>query len=119
PAGSVDRLKFGKTDDGKQVDLYTLKNNNGMVVKIMTYGATVTEVDVPDRNGKIENVTLGFGNFQAYEHGSPYFGATVGRYANRIAKGMFTLNGQQYNLAVNNGVNSLHGGKIGLDKGGW
>jgi aldose 1-epimerase len=112
---------FGKTADGEAVELYTLKNKNGMVAKIMTRGATLTELDVPDKSGKTADVVLGFDDVAGYESdGNQYFGTTVGRVGNRIAKGKFTLNGKDYTLAVNNGPNALHGGaKRSLDKVVW
>jgi aldose 1-epimerase len=116
---SVEKKAFGKTPDGQQVDLYTLTNTAGMTAKIMTYGAILTELDVPDRDGKPADVVLGFDNLKDYLAGHPYFGATVGRVANRVAKGKFTLDGKEYKLAVNNGPNSLHGGLKGFDKVVW
>ncbi len=110
---------FGKTADGTQVDIYTLTNANGLKAKVMTYGAILTELDVPDRQGKLADVVLGFDNLDSYLRGHPFFGATVGRYANRIAGGKFTLDGKEYKLAVNNGPNSLHGGIKGFDKAVW
>jgi aldose 1-epimerase len=110
---------FGKTKDGQQVHLYTLANANGMTAKIMTYGAIITEIHVPDRTGHTADVVLGFNNLDAYLAGHPYFGSIAGRYANRIAKGKFTLDGKEYTLAVNNGPNSLHGGLKGFDKVVW
>lgn len=107
------------TADGKPVDLYTLTNERGMVVKITNYGAMVTEIHAPDRKGKLDDVALGFKTLDAYLKGHPYFGVTTGRVANRIAKGKFTLDGQTYQLAVNNGPNHLHGGVKALDKRVW
>jgi aldose 1-epimerase len=115
----IQKKNFGKTKDGQQVVLYTLKNKNGMIAKIMNYGGIVTELHVPDRNGKIGNVVLGFDNFKQYEEGHPYFGAIIGRYGNRIAKGRFVLDGKEYKLAINNGPNALHGGLKGFDKVIW
>ena len=109
---------FGKTPDGTPVELYVLKNGQ-ITVKVMTYGAIITEIDTPDRNGKEGDIVLGFDSLEGYLGNHPYFGATVGRVANRIAKGKFTLNGQEYKLAVNNGPNSLHGGLKGFDKVIW
>ncbi len=110
---------FGTTD-GKAVDEYTLTNANGMEVKIITYGGIITSVKVPDRHGKFANVALGFNNLNDYvTKNSPYFGAIIGRYGNRIANGVFTLNGVTYCLDPNNGVNSLHGGFKGFDKQVW
>ncbi len=115
----INRSNFGKTHEGEQVDLYTLTNSKGMTVKIMTYGAIVTEIHVPDKSGKSADVVLGFNNLEQYLAGHPFFGAIAGRYANRIAKGKFTLDGNGYSLAINNGPNSLHGGTKGFDKVVW
>ena len=109
---------FG-TADGEAVDLYTLTNANGMVVKIMTYGGIIQSIEVPDRDGNLGNVTLGFKTLDEYIAGSPYFGCITGRYANRIANGTFTLEGETYQLAINNDPNSLHGGDKGFDKYVW
>ncbi len=116
---TLQKEPFGKTADGQQVDLYTLTNKNGLIAKIMTYGALLTELHVPDRDGKIGDVVLGFNDLAGYLKGHPYFGATTGRVANRIAKGRFTLDGKEYTLATNNGPNHLHGGNVGLDKRVW
>ncbi|MGH9839634.1 MAG: aldose epimerase family protein [Blastocatellia bacterium] len=110
---------FGKTQDGTAVDLYTLTNANGMKVKITTYGGIVTAIEVPDKNGRMDDVVLGFDNLDEYLKGHPSFGTVPGRYANRIAKARFTLNGQEYKLFANNGENSLHGGRKGFDKYVW
>jgi aldose 1-epimerase len=115
----VGRAAFGKTEEGAAVDLYTLENRAGMLVRIMTYGAAVTEIRVPDREGHAGNVVLGFDDLAQYLAGCPYFGATVGRVANRIAQGRFTLDGVEYQLATNNGPNHLHGGLKGFDKVIW
>ena len=104
---------------GQEVDLYTCVNAHGLVMKIMTYGAIVVELQAPDRDGKLANITLGFDNLDGYLGDHPYFGATVGRYANRIAKGKFTLDGKQYTLATNNGPNHLHGGIVGFSRVVW
>ena len=117
-SGSLSKMIFGKTPDGTPVELYVLKNGQ-ITVKVMTYGAIITEIDTPDRNGKEGDVVLGFDNLEGYLGKHPYFGATVGRVANRIAKGKFTLNGQEYTLAVNDGPNTLHGGLKGFDKVIW
>jgi aldose 1-epimerase len=101
---------FGKTEDGQQVDLYTLTNKNGMWVAITNFGGTVVSLKVPDRNGKIEDVVLGYDKVDDYVAGTAYFGAIVGRYANRIAHAKFTLDGITYSLAKNDGDNHLHGG---------
>ncbi len=118
PTG-IGRSVFGKTKDGATVELYVLTNSKGMTAKIMTYGATVTQLIVPDRNGKSGDVTLGFDNLDQYLATQPYFGAIVGRVANRIAKGKFILNGTEYTLAANNGPNHLHGGLKAFDKVVW
>jgi aldose 1-epimerase len=115
----IQKSAFGTTKDGAAVDLYTLTNSKGAVAKIMTFGATVTELHVPDKSGKVDDVVLGFDNIGQYETQSPYFGCAVGRYANRIAKGTFPLDGQTYNVPVNNGPNALHGGLKGFDKRIW
>jgi aldose 1-epimerase len=115
----VDKTKFGTTKDGQAVDLYTMTNANGMVAKVITYGALLTELQVPDRTGQMADVVLGFKTLDAYESPNPFFGATIGRVANRIAKGKFKLNGQEYTLATNNGPNHLHGGVKGFDKRVW
>jgi aldose 1-epimerase len=116
---TITKAPYGSLADGSAVDQYTLANQRGMTVKIITYGGIVTEIDTPDRHGKTANVALGFDNLADYVAKSPYFGAIIGRYANRIAKGMFSLDGTTYTLAVNNGVNALHGGLKGFDKRVW
>jgi len=118
-AGGVTVEPFGKTEDGEDVDLYTLTNANGMVVTVITYGGIVQKVLVPDRDGNLTNVTLGFETLDGYLAGHPYFGSITGRYANRIARGSFTIEGVTYRLALNNGENTLHGGLVGFDKVVW
>ena len=113
------KSSFGKLPDGTAVDLYTLTNANGLVAKVTNYGTIITELHVPDRDGQVGDVVLGFDNLEQYLKGHPYFGCTVGRVANRIAKGRFTLDGKTYTLAVNNGPNHLHGGLKGFDKEVW
>jgi aldose 1-epimerase len=115
----MQKQTFGKTEDGQQVDLYTLSNKNGVEVAITNYGGTVVSWKVPDRNGHIADVVLGYDNVKDYENGKAYFGATVGRYANRIAHGKFILNGSTYTLAKNDGENHLHGGIKGFSKRVW
>ena len=113
------KQSYGKTSDGQQVDEYTLTNAQGMEVKLITYGGILTSIRVPDRDGTLDNVTLGFDNLADYENKSPYFGSIIGRYGNRIAEGKFTLKGKDYTLAVNDGPNALHGGLKGFDKVVW
>ena len=115
---SINKERFGKVE-GKDVDLYTLKNAKGMVVKITNYGGIIQTLNAPDRNGNYEDIVLGYDSLNQYVNNSPYFGAIIGRYGNRIAKGRFVLNGVEYKLATNNGPNSLHGGKKGFDKRVW
>jgi aldose 1-epimerase len=116
---SVEKRDFGRTTDGVSVDLYVLTNATGSKAMVTNYGAILTELHVPDHNGKLGDVVLGFSKLEDYLAGHPFFGATVGRVTNRIAKGKFTLDGKEYSLAVNNGPNSLHGGKKGFDKVVW
>ncbi len=115
---TVEKKPFGKVG-GKEVFLFTLQNARGMTVKLTNYGGIVTSLLVPDRNGKIADVVLGYDNLEGYLKDSPYFGAIVGRYANRISKGRFVLDGKEYKLACNNGPNHLHGGIVGFDKKVW
>jgi len=115
----VKKQLFGKTTDGQEVDLYTLTNRSGVEVGIMNRGGTVVSIRVPDRSGKLGDIALGFDSLDGYLKDIPYFGALVGRYGNRIAKGRFKLNGVEYKLAVNNGANHLHGGLQGFDKVVW
>ncbi len=115
----IEKKPFGKTADGKDVDLYVLTNAKGMKAKVITYGAILTELDVPDRDGRLGDVVLGFDDLKGYLGAHPFFGATVGRVANRVAKGRFTLDGKEYKLATNNGPNALHGGLKGFDKKLW
>lgn len=110
---------FGNMPDGQEVHLYTLTNRSGMAVSITNYGGRVVAIRVPDRNGKMGDVVLGFDNLAGYLSDNPYFGALVGRYANRIGKAEFKLDGKDYKLAANNGPNSLHGGLKGFDKVVW
>lgn len=118
PFGTIPPLP--KTKKGPtRITAYTLTNRNGMKVKCITYGAIVTEIHAPDKDGKLADVALGFGNLDGYLKGHPYFGSNAGRCANRIAKGKFTLDGKEYTLATNNGPNHLHGGVKGFDKKVW
>ncbi|WP_337175696.1 aldose epimerase family protein [Paludisphaera sp.] len=114
----LSKMAYGETKDGEAVDLYTLKNGK-ITVKVATYGATIVSIGAPDRDGKVEEVTLGFDSLDGYLGEHPYFGATVGRVANRIAKGKFTLDGEAYSLAINNPPNALHGGVKGFNRVVW
>lgn len=115
----VSKRAWGKTADGQAVDLYTLTNSQGMTVEITNYGGIVVSLRVPDREGKLSDVVLGFDDLQGYLGEHPYFGALIGRYGNRIAKGHFTIDGREYTLAQNNNGQSLHGGLKGFDKVVW
>jgi aldose 1-epimerase len=116
----ISKQSFGKTTDGQSVDIYTLRNRRGMEARITNYGGIVVSLTAPDRSGKFADVVLGYNDLDSYmKPPFPYFGAIVGRYGNRIAKGRFTLNGVEYKLAVNNGENHLHGGIKGFDKMVW
>ncbi|RFM25622.1 aldose epimerase family protein [Deminuibacter soli] len=114
----ITRADWGETD-GKKVALYTLTNKNGVQVKISNYGGTITSFLAPDKTGKIQNIVLGFDSLAGYLAKPPYFGATIGRYGNRIGNATFKLNGTAYKLAANNGKNHLHGGIKGFDKQVW
>jgi aldose 1-epimerase len=117
--GGMTRAPFGRLPDGTDVDLYTLSNGRGMDVRTMSYGAIIVSIKVPDRAGRGDDVVLGFDALDGYLGSHPYFGAIVGRYGNRIAKGQFTLDGHLFQLATNNGPNHLHGGVKGFDKVVW
>lgn len=116
---SISSKSFGQTPSGESVTLYTMKNASGMEVQIMTYGGIITKILTPDKNGTVEDVVLGFETLDEYIKDSPFFGATVGRYGNRIAKGKFTLDGVGYQLPATNNGNALHGGLKGFDKKVW
>jgi len=118
-AGTVEKRPFGKAQDGTPIDEYILTNAGKMQVGVITYGGIITTINVPDRDGNVENVVLGFSKLDDYLTKNPYFGTITGRYANRIAKAKFTLDGKEYSLAANNGPNSLHGGAKGFDKQVW
>lgn len=115
---SFSKTPFGMTPDG-EVDLFCLKNKNGIEVKITNYGGIITSIIVPDKNGKMADVVLGFDNIEQYLEPQPYFGAIIGRYGNRIANGKFKLDNNEYTLVKNNGENHLHGGTNGFDKVIW
>lgn len=118
-ANDITQAPFGTLPDGRQVNQYTLANDAGMIVRILDFGGIVTQIHVPDRDGNLEDVALGFDTLDPYLGDSPYFGALIGRYGNRIAGGRFTLDGKDYRLAANDGGNHLHGGKRGFDKVLW
>jgi aldose 1-epimerase len=115
----VVRASFGTLPDGTAVDLYTLTNAGGMQVSVTNYGGIITSIKTPDRDGKLGDITLGYDSLQGYLQGTAYFGAIVGRYANRIGNAQFKLDGRTYKLPVNNGPNTLHGGIKGFDKAVW
>ena len=115
----ISEKPFGKTPSHEDVTLYTLKNTKGMEVQIMNYGAIITKIIVPDKNKVMEDVVLGFDKVDDYIKDSPYFGAVVGRYGNRIAAGKFSLDGKTYTLAAQNNGQHLHGGLKGFDKRVW
>jgi aldose 1-epimerase len=115
----ITKKPFGTAGDGKPVTLYTLTNKQGMEIRAMSYGGIILSVRVPDKNGQFDDVTLGYDSLDGYLKKTPYFGAIIGRYGNRIANGKFTLDGKEYTLAKNNGPNSLHGGLKGFDKVVW
>jgi aldose 1-epimerase len=115
----VERKPFGKLADGTAVELFTLTNPGGVKVDITNYGGIITSLWAPDKSGKLADIVLGYNNIDGYLKATPYFGAIVGRYANRIGLGRFSLDGTEYTLAVNNGKNALHGGLRGFDKVAW
>ena len=116
---SITQSNFGQAPDGEDVTLYTLTNKNGVEARITNYGGVVVSLKVPDREGELGDIVLGFDSLSPYTKDSPYFGALIGRYGNRIAKRKFTLNDEEYTLAQNNGPNHLHGGLQGFDKVVW
>lgn len=115
---SIQRAPWG-TVDGKQVTLFTLTNKHGLELKVLSYGGIITELRVPDRHGKLDDIVLGFDDLESYREKTPYFGAVIGRIANRISGARFSLDGKEYQLAANDGQNSLHGGRKGWDKVVW
>jgi aldose 1-epimerase len=117
-AAAPQKAPFGKAADGKSVDIYTLTNKNGLEARVMTLGATLVSLKVPDKAGHLDNIVLGFNSVEPYVAGVPFYGATIGRFANRIANARFTLDGKVYDITKNDGPNSLHGGK-GFDKRVW
>jgi aldose 1-epimerase len=118
-AATIAKSDFGKTPDGVAVSLFTLTNAKGMETRIATYGGAIVSLKTPDRTGKMGDVVLGYDNLAGYTGGGAYFGAVVGRYANRIAHGQFAIDGKTYNVPKNNGENALHGGLRGFDKRVW
>ena len=119
PIPTIDKTQFGKTMDGTDVDQYILSNNKGMEVRIITYGGIITSWTAVDKNGDYKDIVLGYNTLAEYEAETPYFGALIGRYGNRIAGGKFKIDDQEYTLAANNGPNHLHGGLKGFDKVVW
>jgi aldose 1-epimerase len=119
PKCKVEKAFFGMTPEGDSAMLYTLTNEQDILITITNYGGIITGIHTPDKNGKTTNITLGFDNLEQYLEGHPYFGALVGRYGNRIALASFSLDGEDYTLAANNGNNALHGGLEGFDKKLW
>jgi aldose 1-epimerase len=119
PDKAISTQFFGLMPNGDSVNLYTLTSETGNIAKITNYGGIVTEIHTADRDGKMGNIVLGFDNLEQYLEGHPYFGALIGRFGNRIAKGSFELDGETYSLAINNEENALHGGIIGFDKVVW
>ncbi|MCK5367995.1 MAG: galactose-1-epimerase, partial [Cyclobacteriaceae bacterium] len=115
----VNRDNFKTTIDGKSVDLYNLKNSSGVVVQITNYGGKIVSIIVPDRNGNFDDIVTGYDNIEGYINGDNSFGATIGRYGNRIANGKFELEGTEYTLAQNNGKNHLHGGLKNFSNTVW
>jgi aldose 1-epimerase len=118
-ASQIEKQPFGQTPDGRAVELYTLRNDKGAEARIMTYGGIVVSLKMPDRNGQMDDVVLGYDDLDSYVKNSPYFGALIGRYGNRIAGGKFALDGTTYTMVTNNGPNTLHGGLKGFDKRVW
>ncbi len=118
-SSGVKKEEFGKTPDGEPVNLYTIKNSNGIELKVSEFGATLVSLKVPDKAGNFADIILGFDNLEGYINDAAYLGVTAGRYANRIAKGKFTLDGKEYTLATNDGENHLHGGIKGFGKQVW
>ena len=119
PSVSISKRDFGLTAGGASVDLFTLHNSRGMEARICTYGGIVTTLTAPDRSGEYSDVILGYDSLDKYLENTPYFGAIIGRYGNRIAKGRFRLDGRNFSLARNDGENALHGGQQGFDKVVW
>ena len=118
-AATAERASAGSLRDGTPIEAVTLRGANGMSARVLTYGATLQSLVAPDANGRMADVVLGFDTVEGYEKNQTFVGATIGRFANRIAKGRFTLDGQAYQLPLNNGANTLHGGGDGFDRKVW
>jgi aldose 1-epimerase len=116
---TLDHVPYGTTQDGQAVDIYTMTNEHGLRVRFLSYGGVITEINTPNRAGRLDNIVLGLGTLREYETLPGHFGAITGRYANRIGGAQFTLNGQTYHLIANNGPNTLHGGPNALDHRVW
>ena len=116
---TLDHVPYGTTQDGQAVDIYTMTNEHGLQVRFLSYGGVITEINAPNRAGRLDNIVLGLGTLREYETLPGHFGAITGRYANRIGGAQFTLNGQTYHLIANNGPNTLHGGPNALDHRVW
>ncbi|MBN8825580.1 MULTISPECIES: aldose epimerase family protein [unclassified Spirosoma] len=119
PKAGIEKTRFGTFPDGREADLFTLRNATGMTVKITNYGGYIVSIATPDKSGKLDDITLGVPTFDDYIKGTPSLGPIIGRYGNRIANGKFTLDGQEYTLAQNNNGNHIHGGPTGFDKRLW
>ena len=115
----IQKRSFGETPSGERIDEYALTNKNGLCLKVITYGGIVTQLWVPDREGRLADVVLGFGNLDQYLNGHPYFGCITGRIAGRLTQGKFSIDGKSYQLAINDTPNHLHGGMVGFDKRIW
>src|ERR1700733_1709455 len=118
-AATLEGSPYGTTQAGQAVDIYTMTNDHGLRVRFLSYGGVITEIVVPDRTGRLDNIVLGLKTLREYETISAHYGAITGRYANRIGGAQFTLDGQTYHLIPNNGANTLHGGPDALDKKVW
>src|SRR5262250_3410996 len=118
-AATLDRASYGTTQDGQAVDIYTMTNDHGLRVRFLSYGGVITEIHVPDRTGRLDNIALGLRTLREYGTLPGHFGAITGRYANRIGGAQFTLNSETYHLIANNGANTLHGGPDALDRRVW
>lgn len=118
-SATIESAPFGNMPNGDSVTLFTMKNTKGVTMQVITYGGIVTSLEIPDKEGKLEDVVLGYDNLQGYFDATPYFGALIGRYGNRIGNAKFTLDSVEYTLAANNGPNHLHGGVAGFDKVNW